>query len=60
MLQRSEIEALGKIGDSRALPVLQELLYQDSFWYQSNVEEALERIGSPEALEVLGKWKQGK
>ncbi len=46
------VEALGKIGDARAIPFLLELIERDE-WTQFPAIEALGRIGDPAAIPIL-------
>lgn len=58
----SLIRNLGKIGDPSAIPALAEQLNDTSWWFDQRICDiaaaALEAIGTPEALDVVGKWRR--
>jgi HEAT repeat protein len=56
-IAKSAVTALGKIGDGRAVPILQKVLYQDGRIWKT-ILYALKNIGTQEALSVIAKYRK--
>ena len=52
-VRRGAVEALGKIGDPAAVPVLREALQEGSWHMVQEAAIALTQIDTPEALQTL-------
>lgn len=51
--QSSAVDALGMIGNAKAVPILCDLLNDESDWIVKSAAEALGRIGDPKAADAL-------
>jgi len=52
-VRKAAVEALGKIGDPRAVEILLAALKEGENWQRKAAAEALGRIGDPRAVELL-------
>jgi hypothetical protein len=58
-LKLAVIDALGNIGDERAIPHLARIAHETGGPVRSQAATALFHIGTPEALAVLEEWRDG-